>query len=85
VLKAVTARYVMERPGVALVQERERQVVTELVALLAERAPDPLEPAYAEEWKRADTDAAKLRVVVDQVAGLTDAAAAALHLRLTSS
>lgn len=83
VLKAVTARYVMDRPGVRATQERERQVVAELVDLLAERAPDPLEPAYAEAWRVAGDDAARLRVVVDQVAGLTDAAAAALHARLS--
>jgi dGTPase len=78
-LKAVTARYVMDRPGVRLAQERERQVVAELVARLAERAPGPLEPAYADAWNAATDDAARLRVVVDQVAGLTDAAAAGLH------
>ncbi|MBK5308230.1 MAG: deoxyguanosinetriphosphate triphosphohydrolase [Frankiaceae bacterium] len=82
VLKAVTARYVMDRPGVRLVQEREREIVAELVALLADGAPEPLEPAYAEAWRSASDDAARLRVVVDQVAGLTDAAAAALHERL---
>jgi dGTPase len=82
VLKAVTARYVMERPGVRVVQERERKVVSELVAALADRAPDPLEPSYAEAWKATRDDAARLRVVVDQVAGLTDAAAAALHAQL---
>jgi dGTPase len=81
-LKAVTARYVMSRPGVIQVQERERQVVGELVTLLAERAPEPLEPSYAESWRAAADDAARLRVVVDQVAGLTDAAAAALHTSL---
>jgi dGTPase len=79
VLKAVTARYVMDRPGVRVVQERERQVVSELVAQLSERAPEPLEPAYAESWRAAHDDSARLRVVVDQVAGLTDAAAAELH------
>jgi dGTPase len=82
VLKAVTARYVMDRPGVRLAQERERQVVTELVERLSERAPAPLEPAFAAAWQEAADDAARLRVVVDQVAGLTDAAAAALHARL---
>jgi dGTPase len=81
-LKAVTARYVMSRPGVLQVQERERQVVGELVALLTARAPELLEPSYAESWLAATDDTARLRVVVDQVAGLTDAAAAALHARL---
>jgi len=82
VLKAVTARYVMDRDGVRRAQERERQVVAELVARLADRAPGPLEPMYAEAWRAAPDDAGRLRVVVDQVAGLTDAAAAALHSRL---
>ena len=81
-LKAVTARYVMDRPGVRQVQERERQVVGELVHKLADRAPEPLEPVYADAWRAAPDDAARLRAVVDQVAGLTDAAAAGLHARL---
>jgi dGTPase len=82
VLKAITAVYVMNRPGVAAIQERERHVVADLVARLADLAPGPLEPPYAEAWKAAGSDAARLRVVVDQVAGLTDAAAAALHAQL---
>ena len=80
-LKAVTARYVMTRAGVAPAQERERQVVSELVTVLAERAPESLEPAYAEAWRDAGDDRARLRTVVDQVASLTDRAAAALHSR----
>jgi len=84
-LKAVTARYVMDRPGVRVVQERERSVVFELVGLLADRAPDALEPQYAEAWVDAADDRARLRAVVDQVAGLTDAAAAGLHARLKRS
>ena len=81
VLKAVTARYVMDRPGVRAVQERERAVVVQLVQLLTDRA-ELLEPAHAEAWRAAPDDAGRLRAVVDQVAGLTDAAAAALHARL---
>ncbi|MDT7537050.1 MAG: dGTPase [Actinomycetota bacterium] len=82
VLKAITAVFVMNRPGVQAIQDRERQVVSELVARLADLAPGPLEPPYAEAWRAARDDAARLRVVVDQVAGLTDAAAAALHRQL---
>jgi dGTPase len=82
-LKAVTARYVMGRPEASAIQARERAVVEELVALLAERAPAELEPFYRDQWHDADGDAAKLRVVVDQVAALTDAAALAVHARLT--
>jgi dGTPase len=81
-LKAVTARYVMGRPEAAAIQAREREVVAELVDLLAERAPDALDPFFAEQWHAAADDGARLRVVIDQVAGLTDAAAVRLHTRL---
>jgi dGTPase len=80
-LKAVTARYVMQRPGVHAAQELEREIVGELVGLLADRAPEALEPAYAAAWTSARDDAGRLRAVVDQVASLTDTAAAALHAR----
>jgi dGTPase len=80
-LKAVTARYVMQRPGVEAAQEREREVVAELVQLLADQAPEALEPAHATAWREAADDAGRLRAVVDQVASLTDAAAEALHAR----
>jgi dGTPase len=78
-LKAVTARYVMARAGVDSAQEREREVVTELVAVLAERAPEALEPAYAEAWRAAGDDRARLRVVVDPVAWLSHRAPARRH------
>ncbi len=81
-LKAVAARYVMARPGVLAAQERERQVVSELVLLLADRGAPALEPLYAEAWRAAADDRARLRVVLDQVASLTDAAAASLHAGL---
>ena len=84
-LKAVTARYVMDRPGVRAIQERERQVVCELVERLADRGPELLEPVYAEAWRTAPDDAGRLRAVIDQVAGLTDGAAAALHARVHES
>ena len=83
-LKAVTARYVMGRPEAAALQAREREVVAELVVLLVEQAPQSLQPAYAEAWRAAPDDAARLRVVVDQLAGLTDAAALRLHSRFAT-
>ncbi|MCW2544980.1 MAG: hypothetical protein JWM40_2532 [Frankiales bacterium] len=84
-LKAVTMRYVMGRPEAVGIQQREREVVAELVPLLAERAPEALEPYYREMWHEAADDAARLRVVIDQVAALTDAAALGIHSRLQLS
>ena len=84
-LKAVAARYVMARPGVARVQEDERALLTDLVERLAHRAPDLLEPARAADWHAAADDAGRLRAVVDAVASLTDSAAVALHRRVLST
>ncbi|NUT98723.1 MAG: deoxyguanosinetriphosphate triphosphohydrolase [Saccharothrix sp.] len=78
-LKAVAVRYVMSDPQRLKVQERQREVVTELVHRLLDRAPDALDPAFLPAWTSAPDDAARLRVVVDQVALLTDAQAIAWH------
>ncbi|MCU1623721.1 MAG: deoxyguanosinetriphosphate triphosphohydrolase [Frankiales bacterium] len=80
-LKAVTLRYVMGRPEASALQAREREVISELVPLVRDRAA--LEPFYKEQWDAATDEDAKLRVVVDQVAALTDAAAVRLHTRLS--
>ena len=82
-LKAVAARYVMARDGVVRAQAREREVVGDLVRLLAER-PEELGPLAAEDWRAAADDGARLRAVVDQVASMTDASAAHLHARLSA-
>jgi dGTPase len=46
---------------------------------LTERAPDALDPIFLPAWSAASGDAERLRVVVDQVASLTDAQAHAWH------
>jgi dGTPase len=64
-------------------QARQRELITELAGALADRAPAELDPALRPDWLAAADDAARLRVVVDQVAGLTDLSAPAWHARLT--
>lgn len=83
VLKAVAARYVMETEPAFALRARQAALIRELVSLLAER-PDQLEPAFQAWWSQAADDRARLRVVVDQIASLTDASAQRLHGRLTS-
>jgi dGTPase len=84
-LKAVTARWVMARPGVDVTQARERELLTSLVHVLSERGPDALEPVLVPAWEAASDDAARLRVVIDQVARLTDLSAVRWHRRLVGS
>ncbi|WP_101376470.1 deoxyguanosinetriphosphate triphosphohydrolase [Saccharopolyspora spinosa] len=79
VLKAVALRYVMSDPQRLRMQERQRALLAELVWALSERAPDSLDPAMASAWRRAGDDAARLRVVLDQVSSLTDAQAIGWH------
>jgi dGTPase len=82
-LKGVAARYVMLSRAAAERQARQREVLTELVEVLADRAPAALEPALRPAWLTAPDDAGRLRVVIDQVAGLTDLSAVSWHARLT--
>ncbi len=82
-LKGVAAHYVMRAEERVAVLERQRQVVTELVSLLAERGAEALMPALRADHEAAGSDAARLRVVVDQVASLTDSSAVQWHDRLS--
>jgi dGTPase len=81
-LKAVAAHYVMQDSARVAAQDRQRELLAELVGELLKRGSDALDQAYADDWRDADDDAARLRVVIDQVASLTDASAVAAHQRL---
>jgi dGTPase len=82
-MKGLAAVFVMTASARRPIYERQRETLTELAALLAERSPAELEPTFAVAWKAAADDEARIRVVVDQVASLTDATAVAWHARLT--
>lgn len=81
-LKGVALRYVMGRAGAEAQYARQRELITELVALLTLRAPGALEPLFRPLWTDAPNDAARMRVVIDQVACLTDRSVFTLHRRL---
>ncbi|MEO3751226.1 deoxyguanosinetriphosphate triphosphohydrolase [Streptomyces sp. B6B3] len=84
VLKAVADAYVMQRPEFERLRARQRAVLAELGAELGRRAPEGLDPQYRALFAAATDDAARLRVIVDQIASLTDASAGWLHARLTT-
>ncbi len=79
VLKAVAVRYVLSDPERLRMQEQQRVLVAELVESVLDGAPGSLDPVFLLAWRRAGTDSERLRVVVDQVASLTDAQAVAWH------
>ncbi len=73
-LKAVAARYVMETDRALALRRTQSDLIKDLVERLSTR-PDLLDPPFAALHAGAPDDAARLRVVVDQVAGFTDASA----------
>lgn len=82
VMKAVTVLYVMRRQGAKEAYERQRELLAELVDALLRREGRDLDPWIAPEFDGADDDASRLRVVIDQVASLTDGSAVEWHERL---
>jgi dGTPase len=82
-LKAVAAHYVMTRRDAMAEQAREREVITELALALARTAPAALDPVFQPAWDIAASDAERHRVIVDQIASLTDTSALAWHARLS--
>ncbi|MFF8727509.1 deoxyguanosinetriphosphate triphosphohydrolase [Streptomyces sp. NPDC015171] len=83
VLKAVADRYVMQRAEQEQLRADQRVIVAELAEALTVRAPDGLEPQFRALFDAAGDDRARKRVIVDQIASLTDASALSLHDRLT--
>jgi len=82
VMKVVTVLYVMRRQGAKEAYERQRELLAELVDALLLREGRDLDPWIAPEFDGADDDASRLRVVIDQVASLTDGSAVEWHERL---
>jgi dGTPase len=84
VLKAVADRYVMQRAEQEALRADQRVVLAELAQALTARAPEGLEPQFRAMFEAAGDDRARKRVIVDQIANLTDASARTLHVRLTA-
>jgi dGTPase len=82
VMKAVAVQYVMNRPGADEEYARQRRVIAELVNALVLDGGRALEPWLRPTFEEAGDDAERLRVVIDQVASLTDVSIMEWHRRL---
>jgi dGTPase len=82
VMKAVAVAYVMRRPGAEVEYAQQRRTIEELVSALVLDGGRSLEPWLRPAYTAAGDDAQRLRVVVDQVASLTDVSVVAWHRRL---
>jgi dGTPase len=83
-LKGMALRYVMRSRAAEDWYEQQRTILVELVHALL-RTPSGLDPVFRPLFDTADSDAAALRVVIDQVASLTDPAAVAWHRTLVAA
>lgn len=82
VLKGLATHFVMMPRETEPIYLQQRTLLFDLADALWEGGPDKLEPMFAQRWRNAADDSARLRVVVDQIASLTDNSASQWHARL---
>ncbi|MEU4244646.1 deoxyguanosinetriphosphate triphosphohydrolase [Actinoplanes sp. NPDC026619] len=83
-LKGMALRYVMRTRAAEDWYAQQRTILIELVDALT-RTPARLDVVFGPLHAAAESDAAALRVVIDQVASLTDHAAVAWHRTLVAA
>ncbi|MET0812568.1 MAG: deoxyguanosinetriphosphate triphosphohydrolase, partial [Microbacterium sp.] len=81
VLKGIIGAAVVSIDGRKQLYKEQRRVLKRLATALWEH-PEALDAMCAEDFAAAETDAARRRVIVDQVASLTDQIAIAWHEQL---
>jgi len=84
VLKAMAGFYIINAQSSQKRYNDQQVLIAELVAALIRTAPASLDSFFLQDWNAATSDSEKLRVVIDQVASLTDPGAIALHARLSA-
>jgi len=84
VMKAVAVKWVMNRPGADAQYARQRQIIAELVNALSKTDGSDIELWLRPSYESAIDEAERFRVVIDQVASLTDVSILAWHEKYCS-
>jgi len=84
-LKSVAGHYLISAAASQERYAKQQVVIHELVEMLFEASPAQLDPIFEDDWKLAQNDSQRLRIVIDQIASLTDPGAYALHAHLSSA
>lgn len=71
-LKTAAVLYVMDDPKHLASQDRQRDRIYRVYDYLAFGAPGALDPTFAQWFQQADSDAARQRVLIDQIASMTE-------------
>ncbi|PDQ35547.1 MAG: deoxyguanosinetriphosphate triphosphohydrolase [Candidatus Lumbricidophila eiseniae] len=81
VLKGIVAIFLMGLESRQALYQNQREVLHQLADALFVAGPQHLDPAFLADWDAAVTDTARKRVIVDQIASLTDQTALSWHHR----
>ncbi|NBX70355.1 MAG: deoxyguanosinetriphosphate triphosphohydrolase [Actinobacteria bacterium] len=81
-LKALAARFVMNRTGADSIYAHQRQQIADLVVAISDDPIARLDSLHRDLWINAQTPSAKTRCVIDQVASLTDVSVVQWHTTL---
>jgi len=84
-LKAVAGHYLISAAASQERYAKQQVVIHDLVQMLFAAAPRELDPIFEDDWQQATNDAMRLRIVIDQIASLTDPGAYALHAHLSQA
>ncbi len=84
-LKAIAGHYLINAAHSQDRYAKQQVIISQLVEMLRARAPQELDSFFLKSWNEASDEKARMRVIIDQVAALTDPGAYALHARLLAS
>ena len=74
VLKAISAHYIFAAQSSLVRYERERILIQRLFSALSDNGAKYLDRNFQLSWQEAASDHEKVRMIVDQIASLTDPA-----------
>ena len=83
-LKAIAGHYLINAAASQERYAKQQVLIKELVDMLHKHADTNLDSIFAKDWAVATNDIERMRIVIDQIASLTDPGAYALHARLSA-
>ncbi len=84
-LKAIAGHYLINAAHSQNRYAKQQIIIAQLVEMLTACAPHELDSIFIKAWNEAADETARMRVIIDQVAALTDPGAYVLHARLLAN